>query len=315
MSENVEGSHRTRVLYVGGMPRSGSTLLTWMLGELPQHVAVGELFYLWSPGITRNQLCGCGRSFSDCPFWQQVGETAFGGWDAVDTERVVTLLADVDKTSRIPGILLAGLLPSFRRRVEEYLGLMERVYGAISRVSGGATVVDGSKRPSLAYLLRASREVDLRVVQIVRDPRGVVHSWSKQVQLPPGSGSRGYLKVRSTRQITRRWITVNAMIRLIGRTGVPLMVVRYEDLVREPKRIISQIAEFSGLSTGADPAGFVDGSSVHLERAHMVEGGRVRFSPSPLVMQAPPPVDCVAERATGRPGRAPAEATRAAQGR
>jgi sulfotransferase family protein len=266
------------------MPRSGSTLLTWILGQLPGHVAIGELFYLWSAGVARDQLCGCGRSFSRCPFWQRVGDLAFGGWETV-TPRAEALLGEVDTTGRIPSILTARLRPRFRRRMSEYLDLLEHVYGAAATVADGATVVDGSKRPSTAYLLRASSKIDLRVVQIVRDPRGVVQSWSQQVELPAGAGSRGYLKVRSTRQITRRWITVNAMIRTLGRLGVPLMIVRYEDLVREPGRVVGQIAEFAGVRADAEPTAFIEDTLVHLGPAHMVEGGRVRFSASPLEMK------------------------------
>jgi hypothetical protein len=283
-ADSSERDGRTRVLYVGGMPRSGSTLLTWIIGQLPGHVAIGELFYLWSAGIARNQLCGCGRPFSDCPFWQQVGDVAFGGWETV-TPRAEALIGEVDTTSRIPSILSARLRPRFGRRMAEYLDLLEHVYGAAATVADGATVVDGSKRPSTAYLLRASRKIDLRVVQIVRDPRGVVQSWSKQVELPSGAGSRGYLKVRSTRQITRRWITVNATIRALGLLGVPLMTVRYEDLVREPGRVVQEIADFAGVHADTDPTAFVDGTLVHLTPAHMVEGGRVRFSQSPLEMR------------------------------
>lgn len=285
-TEGSGGSDPVRVLYVGGMARSGSTLLTWILGQLPQHIAVGEVFYVWSAGVADDQLCGCGRPFSECPFWQEVGQEAFGGWDAVNLVRVAELRDAVDQTSRIPVILLARILPRFRRRRDEYLSLMERVYGAISHVAGDVTVVDGSKRPSLAYLLRTSPNVDLRVVQIVREPRGVVHSWSKQVPLPMGASRRGYIPSRPTRQSTRRWVTVNAMIKALGRLDVPLKIVRYEDLVRDPKRVVEEIAGFSGLSPASDPAGFITGSSVHVQPAHMVEGGRVRFTPSPLQMKA-----------------------------
>jgi hypothetical protein len=271
-----------RVLYVGGMPRSGSTLITWMIGQFPGHEAVGELFYLWSAGVGRDQVCGCGEPFRSCPFWTEVGERAFGGWDQVDVAHVESLLRRVDKTSAIPRMLTSRLQPSFRRDLEEYADVMTRVYAAAASVAGVDTVVDGSKRPSLAYLLRLSDRIDLRVVHIVRDPRGVAHSWSKKVELPPGAGVRGYLKVRSTRLITRRWITVNALVSGLRRFGVPLLTVRYEDLAAEPRRVLEEVARFAGVTDEDAVAAFVRDDGVHVEPAHMVEGGRVRFSPSPL---------------------------------
>src|SRR3954470_6561158 len=54
------GSRGTRpvLAYLGGMGRSGSTLLTRVLGRLPDAVSVGEQPPLWSVGIRNNQLCG-----------------------------------------------------------------------------------------------------------------------------------------------------------------------------------------------------------------------------------------------------------------
>jgi Sulfotransferase family len=275
---------QAKVLYVGGMPRSGSTLLTWMLGELPDHVAVGELYYVWSSGVAGNQLCGCGEQFHACPFWTKVGDIAFGGWHNVDAAAMLRLADKVDATSRIPMILAARLLPRFRAAQYAYVEQLTRLYAAVAQVSGCSTVVDGSKRPSLAFLLAAAADVDLRVVHVLRDPRAVVYSWSKQVALPEGAGKRGYLRVRSTRQITRRWVTVNALIGLLRRRGVPLARVRYEELVAAPHQQLTALAAFSGLPTQGDPAGFVQGSEVHLHPAHMVEGGRVRFASSPLLL-------------------------------
>lgn len=275
----------TRVLYVGGMPRSGSTLLTWMLGELPGHVAVGELFYLWSAGIQRDQLCGCGEPFSACPFWTEVGCRAFGGWSEVDVDRAVALTHEVDSTRRLPRILAARFLPSFRRRRDAYLDLLARVYAAVSETAGGSVVVDGSKRPSLAFLLRASTRLDVRVVHILRDPRGVVHSWSKQVTLPEGAGVRGYLKVRSTRLIVRRWLTVTALFGLLRRLGVPVTTIRYEDLAGDPHGALRDLLDFCDVPVDPDPTAFIRADGLHLTRAHMVEGGRVRFTDLPLVMR------------------------------
>lgn len=274
----------TRVLYVAGMPRSGSTLLTWMLGQLPGHCALGEVFYVWTAGLERDQTCGCGAPFSRCDFWTAVGDEAFGGWKSVDLERVKALKRRVDKTSRIPQVLLARRMPSFRRDLDEYSALMSRLYAAAARVAGAPTLVDGSKRPSLAYILRMSPDIDLRMVQIVRAPQGVVHSWSKQIALPAGVGANDYLKVRPTRVITRRWVTVNATVRAVRHLGVPLITVRYEDLVADPHGVLTRIAGFTGIEP-AEASAFVRPDGVHVVPAHMVAGGRMRFSASPLTLR------------------------------
>jgi len=65
-----------RVLYIGGLGRSGSTLIERLLGQVPGVCAVGELVHLWDRGITEDERCGCGEPFRQCPFWSQVGKTA-----------------------------------------------------------------------------------------------------------------------------------------------------------------------------------------------------------------------------------------------
>ena len=283
MTAAVAEREPVRVLYVGGMPRSGSTLLTWMIGELPGHHAVGELFYLWAAGVQRDQLCGCGDTFRRCAFWTAVGERAFGGWDQVDLDRVTWLRDRVDRSTSIPRMLgPAFWTRSFRREADEYVAILQRVYAAAAAVSGQRTVVDGSKRPSLAHLLARAPGIDLALVHVVRDPRGVAHSWSRKVALPEGAGVRGHLKVRSPRLITRRWLTVNALIRSVRRTGTPVLTVRYEDLAERPADVMIEVARFAGLPDPEGAASFVRGDGAHLERAHMVEGGRVRFTPSPI---------------------------------
>ncbi len=71
---------RPTVLYLGGLGRSGTTVLERVLGELPGVCSVGELVHLWRRGVLDGETCGCGRSFGSCPFWAEVGRVAFGGW-------------------------------------------------------------------------------------------------------------------------------------------------------------------------------------------------------------------------------------------
>lgn len=272
------------VMYVGGMPRSGTTLLDLMLGQLPGHVAVGELFHLWSEGLQSNLLCECGSPFRTCPFWSEVGQRAFGGWDQLDAARVLRLVQAVDRTSAIPRLLAPWSQPAFAAQLEEYTALLVGVYAAVRDVSGARVVVDSSKRPSLAYVLRRSKAIDLRVVHLVRDPRGVAHSWSKKVALPPGAGVRDHLKVRSPRLIGRRWVTVNLLIAALARR-VPSVLVRYEDAVADPTSTMRQAARLFCTPLSEDDLAFIGADGLHLAPAHSVAGGRVRFRESPLPLR------------------------------
>ncbi len=69
---------RVKVLYILGAGRSGSTLLSNILGQLDGFQSVGELFYLWENGLLKGGLCGCGEPVLQCPFWSEVLSQSLG---------------------------------------------------------------------------------------------------------------------------------------------------------------------------------------------------------------------------------------------
>jgi hypothetical protein len=198
---------------------------------------------------------------------------------------VLALQAGVDRTSRVPAILAARHLPGFRRRLDEYTGILTALYAAIRTVSGAEVVVDSTKRPSLAYILRRAPGVDLRLVHVVRDPRGVVYSWTKQVRLPEGAAPQPYMNRRSPRQISRRWVTVTLMTAMLRRLGVPTVVVRYEDLVREPDAALRRIAALSTGGPEPDLSTILTSAGLRVGESHSVAGGRVRMRTGPMALR------------------------------
>lgn len=279
------GDEPVEVLFVGGMPRSGSTLLDLLLGQLPAHCDVGELFYMWQGGVLRDQRCACGEPFSACPFWTEVGDRAFGGWDAVDAAEVVRLQGEVDTTAALPLFWARRLLPRHRAKVDRYLTLTRQVYRAVAATSGAEVVVDSTKRPSTAYLLASDPQIALRVVHIVRDPRGVLNSWSREVALPEGAGPRDHLKKRPMRQIARRWVTVNLMIGRLAKRGVPHTVLRYEDMVSDPRSSMESVLALTGRTADDGALDFIGPDGVRTGVSHAPTGGRVRFSTGPMPLR------------------------------
>ncbi|HVQ88929.1 MAG TPA: sulfotransferase, partial [Actinomycetes bacterium] len=233
----------TRVLYVGGMPRSGSTLIDLALGQLPDHVAVGELFYLWTAGLERNLKCGCGEHFEQCAFWQEVGERAFGGWDNVDRPEIARLRKRVDTTRSMPKLRTTHD-DAFAHDLAAYTEILTALYAGIAATAGAHVVVDSSKRPSLAYILERASGVDLSLAHVVRDPRGVAFSWQKTVELPAGNTSKTHMPKWSPMKTSRRWVTTNELIARLGRR-IPSVTIRSEDFVTEARKQILRVAELS----------------------------------------------------------------------
>jgi sulfotransferase family protein len=275
-----------KVLYIGGFGRSGSTLVERILGQVPGFCSAGELVFLWGRGLADNQLCGCGAAFSDCGFWQQVGQSAFGGWDAVDAGEMLSLQRMVDRNRFIPAMVAPRLRPSHAAALERYADVLDHLYRAIAEVSGARVVIDASKHASSAYMLRRVSGLDLRVIHLVRDSRGVAYSWTKQVKKPeitgdtpghPGVHDDGaYMPVHHPARSGARWLSYNLLFDMLG-TIDRTMVLRYEDVISDPRGTVERVLAHAGETVEPDGLGFLGDGWVDLGVDHTVAGNPMRF--------------------------------------
>jgi hypothetical protein len=272
----TQTQQRQPVLYLAGMGRSGSTLLERATAQIPGVVGVGELVFLWERGIRNDERCGCGLPFSQCAFWSEVGRVGFGGWDRVDVDRVLHLDGRVNDVRRIAR-LAAGRLGGrrFEAELHEYVGYYERVYGAVREVTGCDLVVDSSKLTALAFALRRSSSIDLRVLHLLRDPRAVAYSWTKRVRRPEVVDGESYMPTYRPSYMAALYAGHHALLELLTPTGTPSMRVRYEDFVAAPEPTLREAADFAGLQ--APDLDFVDGDRVDLATVHTVAGNPSRF--------------------------------------
>jgi len=275
----------SRVLFVGGLGRSGSTLVELLLAQSPDVCAIGEVVHLWERGLRYDELCGCGERFSGCAFWQQVGKTAFGGWSTVDVDEVVALKAAVDRTRYIPRLarrrLPAGLLEAVRRYADYYA----RIYRAAAEVSGAEVVIDSSKHASLAFVLRWAPDIDLRVLHMIRDSRAVAYSWGRQIRRPEVVDSEAYMPTFSPVRVSALWTAQNAAFDLLARREA-VTRLRYEDFAADPRVVLRRVRDWAGLPDRPEALRVLDDPPVVPQPAHTVAGNPLRFSAGPLRVRA-----------------------------
>jgi hypothetical protein len=274
-----------RVLYIGGLGRSGSTLLDRMLGQIPGFFSAGEIRDLWQRSLKENLLCGCGEPFRSCPVWKEIGLRAYGGWDNVDPDEVIALMRSVDRHSMLPLLVKPGMWPPFARKVERYAGLLTPLFRAIRDVGGGATIIDSSKAPSTAFLLRQVPGISLSAVHLVRDSRGVAYSWTKMIARPDAPGREMYMHRFQPPRIAFRWVTRNVMMEMLGRMGVPEVRVRYETLIREPKEELARMLERLGDPLQPQDLSFISDGHVSLRPNHTVMGNPMRMDHGPVPLR------------------------------
>lgn len=267
----------TRVLFIGGFGRSGSTLLERMLAAATDSFALGEVVFLWERGVLRDDHCACGARFSQCTFWRAVGDEAFGGWRRSDAEAIAEMRRAVDRTRDIPGSLLRGRAYG---RTQTYADLFAEVYAAASRVSRTSMVIDSSKHASTAFNLRSHPHLDLRVAVVVRDSRGVAYSWTKSRRRGPMGGSQdGDTEMYSYKpwRSALLWDVQNAAFGLLRNAGVSTYTLRYEDFLRAPAEKLSELARFASMECAPERV-FLDQRTVQLGVSHQISGNPMRHN-------------------------------------
>jgi hypothetical protein len=163
-----------------------------------------------------------------------------------------------------------------------YTDLLGCLYRGIRDVSGAEVVVDSSKHPSTAFLLRRVPGVDLRVVHLVRDPRGVAYSWSRKVRRPEIVGQTEFMPTPGSMRSSAEWVAFNGLFDLLAAVGVSTALMRYESLVRDPRSQMRRALSLAGVRAGESDLAFIDGDSVDLDVGHTVLGNPMRFESGPV---------------------------------
>lgn len=275
---------RITVVYLGGFGRSGSTLVERMLGAAPGWVNVGELVDLARSVGPADELCGCGERFSACPVWVEVGAAAFGGWSTDVLDRLSDLHRAAARQRHLPRLLGRGHRPS--GALGELRDAYGRIYRAVAEVTDSAVVVDASKGPALGQALAGAPDIDLRMLNVVRDPRAVAWSWTRQVQRPHATAGSSEMWRIPVRRAAAQWSTLQVEMEVIARLGGTRSArLRYEDFVADPVGSLVEATTALGVPLSAADLPELDGSRVVLGPSHGLSGNPSRFRSGPVELR------------------------------
>lgn len=231
------------IVMITGTGRSGTTVIEKALGSFGDTIAVGEASYIWERGIIGDHRCSDGVPFREHRTWKSIVARAF---DATPDPVAQEALRHRVEHSRALPLLAIG----FRRReVEAYTAIWRALFRAIAEETGARIVVDASKSPVRAWLLKRCG-LDVRVVHVVRDLPGVIESWRKP-KADPGSGTS--LPTKHPLVVTMYWILHHFLsVALLGRNYYTR--VDFGQFLDDPRQTVERIWERLGLeATGSDP--------------------------------------------------------------
>ncbi|MGH1480668.1 MAG: sulfotransferase [Geminicoccales bacterium] len=264
-----------KVIYVLGYGHSGSTILTVLLGHHAQAFGTGELTRLvraWN----EERYCSCGETVPQCATWTKVIEH-WRDHSSVDPLEVYPALQRECERS-------VGVWPArgARKNFDQYSELTRNLMVAMAETTGQRVIVDSSKLTSRSIALANVPGIDLNVVHLVRDGRGV--AWSmrrplKPAEAAPGPGKSGPVEdtMRPASRTSLAWTLNNlvseAVCRRVRADGT--IRVRYEDLVNDVGATLQRIGKVVGLDY-ADVIRQVEGGEP-FEPGHVVAGNRLRM--------------------------------------
>lgn len=140
-----------------------------------------------------------------------------------------------------------------------FLGGVRDVLHGIARTTHASAFVDTSKAPEVALAFELLDDVELYVLNLIRDPRAVACSWHKRKKSFPAT-------IRNARDWAKRQQRLESWKSSLG---TRFYTLRYEDLASEPVDTIGAVADWADLPIPesvflkADKA-FIDWHNQHL---------------------------------------------------
>ena len=278
----------TKVLYIAGVPHSGTTVISQILGQLDGVVSVGELYYL-SAALENGDRCGCGELVRECPFWTAVLSAA-----GVSAETLRPTATTWRSGSCRPF--------SFAR-----VRCRRRPTGARCRPSSGRR-----RRPGRRASSSTARSPRRWGASSTRRRASISTCSTSYVARPrPATPARASTLATGRSRTPLLWDSWNAAIELLwGRRPARYLRLRYEDFAERPQEAIGAIAALIGENQAASPfsADGTRGDRAHAQRrgqpdavldghdrdqarrrlAHAVSSGRQEDDRAALVAAAPP---------------------------
>lgn len=250
-----------KIIYLLGSGRSGTTALATILSCSADATLLGEM-HRFLEYLSEDQKCSCGETLSSCRFWSKV-------IDRLPEDMV----ANPERLQELSGLIEAhrGILAHLVRSkrlggLDEYLGAHQAILVAAQKEAGTPVLIDSAKYIGRALALRHLAGADIKYVYLVRDVRGVVHSFSKKVQT-----SRGTLAA------LLYYLLMNLAAALVCATVLRnnSIKIRYEDLADTPLEVLDRLGNFLGIDVGEAKSRIAINET--FETGHLIAGNRLRL--------------------------------------
>jgi len=261
---------KQKLVYLAAASHSGSTMTAMLLGAHPELCSVGELKAI-NLGDESSYLCSCKTLAKDCSFWQGVTDKmAIKGHDfcisnaGTDirtgaTSYMQRLLRPLVRNPFMEFVRdsLLTLSPVWRKKLPLLQKRNADYVRSIAEQAGVETVIDSSKIGiRLKYLLR-NPDLDIKVIWVVRDGRGVSLAYkdpsefadAKDPKFRGGGTGKTPEHSRGIEIGAEEWVRCNQETEAVLATmpKESWMQVHYEDICNHTEKTLDALFEFVGV--------------------------------------------------------------------
>jgi hypothetical protein len=269
---------KDKIAFIAGHTRGGSTLLSILLGQQADTFAAGELHRIWRAGFLDNELCTCGKPFQECDFWNEVIRTAFGGWDQVNHQEMMSLTNDVFSAGRMPFLLYPSISPSwYKEKLNFILDVWGKLYQGIQKVSGSRIIVDSSKVSIYSLALNLLPDFDVHTIHLNRHSCGVAYSKQKSVKREEIYWETAYMDKYSPFFSSRKWVMRNLSAGILKYTTSKYFHLKYETLAESPQKTLESVFTFLDIPI-QELSSLGSKQPADQQKGHMFGGNPMRFN-------------------------------------
>ena len=257
---------KIKVIFIAGETRSGSTILSNILGEIDGFFNAGELYEFWTTGL--KLPCSCGEPVEKCKIWSEVLYYVFSGKVKLNVEDIVRIRNKTAQSKKVPKFLLIPYQQiKIKAYAKNYLNALKNLYHSIQFVSNSRVIIDASKNVGYCYILGLLQEIELYMVHLVRDARATAYSW---IQKKHG------IWTEKPAKLSLRWMLRNFTAEQLGKDlDGKYIKLHYEDFIKEPIKSVENILKLINETSTKLP--FTEDSKVQLREGHGICGNPNRF--------------------------------------
>lgn len=223
---------KIKVIYIGPMIRSGTTLLDLMLNNHSKTMSVGEVFSI-DEWIEKDLLCSCSKKISECNFWNRIYECLPSG-----------------KAFRLCGVVsFKKYLLLSKEKKRAYAEKTYTLFKHVKETSGKEYIIDSSKSFNRLRILLESGMFQIYVIHLVRNGKGVIKSMQRRDVRPSFEKATYTNPENNTFKSSLVWSLKNRVFGNIGQSiKQDYILCRLEDITDNTESEMRKICRFLGIS-------------------------------------------------------------------